>query len=76
MMSVVNDWKYSCEHNLSNTSINRISWVGQAACAYAINSSENIVRFAWWKLTDEEKNRANEKAKNAINYWEENICQK
>ena len=31
MMRVISEWKYSCEHNLTNESLNRIAYIGQAA---------------------------------------------
>lgn len=34
MKQVVSEWPYSCEHNLTNKSMNRIAWLGQSALAY------------------------------------------
>ena len=32
---VMNDWKYSLEHNLTNSGLNKVAWCGQAAaCVY------------------------------------------
>ena len=31
---IIVEWKYSCEHYLSNKSMNRIAWLGQAAVCY------------------------------------------
>lgn len=30
LKKVIKEWKYSCEHFLTNSSINKIAWLGQA----------------------------------------------
>lgn len=70
MVKVIEEWKFSCEHNLSDAAQNRRAWLGQAACALAMKCPEDIVRQAWWKLTDEQKTLANNEADNAIKIWE------
>lgn len=71
MMNVVNDWRHSCEHNLSNLTQNRKAWIGHAACAYANNCPEDIVRSAWSHLSEEQQRLANGVADKAIAHWEE-----
>lgn len=73
MIRVANEWKYSCEHNLSNTTQNRRAWIGHAACALANECPEDIVRQAWGHLTKEKQKLANSQADMAIEYWEQNI---
>ena len=75
MMRVVNEWLYSCEHNLSNKTQNRKAWVGHAAVALALGCPEDIVRSAWGHLTEEQQILANNEASIAIKYWETEICQ-
>ena len=70
MMRVVREWKYSCEHNLSNRQSNRQAWVGHAACALAFECPEDIVREAWRHLTEDQQIKANKEADKAIEYWE------
>lgn len=70
MRKVVREWKYSCEHNLSNKEQNRKAWIGHAACALAFNCPEDIVRQAWGYLTEKQQTLANKKAEKAIKYWE------
>ena len=70
MLRVVKQWKYSCEHNLSDTAQNRQAWIGHAACALAFNCPEDIVREAWHCLTDEQRKLANLEADKAIQLWE------
>lgn len=76
MMRVVKMWRYSCEHNLSNTEQNRVAWLGQAACSYALNCPEDITREVWWKISEKKRNAADEKAQEAIIYWEEQYAKK
>jgi hypothetical protein len=70
MLKVVDDWKYSCEHNLSNPTQNRKAWIGHAACAYAENCPEDIVRKAWSYLDEQQQIAANKKADEAIAAWQ------
>ena len=70
MISVVNDWVYSTEHNLSNKTQNRKAWIGHAACAYANMCPEDIVRKAWSYLSEKQQIDANKKADEAIMLWE------
>ena len=72
MRKVIIEWKYSCEHNLSNLSQNRQAWLGHAACAYAFQCPENIVRLAWHHLTEAQRVSANKQADKYIKLWEEN----
>lgn len=70
MLRVAEEWKYSCEHNLSNRTQNRRAWIGHAACALAAQCPEDIVRAAWAHLTEQQQIDANAAADNAIAYWE------
>ena len=74
MMRVAKEWKFSCEHNLSENWQNRKAWIGHAACALAFQCPEGIVREAWGYLTEEQQIRANEEAQKAIDWWEK--CQR
>jgi hypothetical protein len=71
MLEVVENWKYSCENNLSNLSINRKAWIGHAACCYKHGWPEYLVRRAWWNLTEKQRNLADKQALNAIKVWEQ-----
>ena len=79
MMSVAREWKNSCEHNLTNLGQNRRAWIGHAACAFAFGCPEDIVREAWWKLSDGQRELADAAADRAIEFWEkchlEGLCQ-
>lgn len=71
MLRVINEWPYTCMHNLSNPSINRRAFIGHAACALEINCPEYIVRQAWWRLTEDQRILADGQADNAIKIWEQ-----
>ena len=70
MKKVIKEWKYSCEHNLTDYSLNRQAWIGHAACCLAIGCPEEITREAWWNLTEEQQRLANIEADKAIKLWE------
>jgi hypothetical protein len=70
MLKVIKQWPISCEHNLTDFSINRKAWIGHAACCLALNVPENITRMAWHHLTEKQQDEANEKARIAIKIWE------
>jgi len=71
MKLVTENWKYSCEHNLSNISINRKAWLGHAACCFAHGYPEYLVRQAWWELTNEQRFLADNEAIKTIRLWEQ-----
>ncbi len=68
MRKVVDQWKLSCEHNLTKPGDKR-AWIGHAAVSMAIGCPEDIVREAWGHLTQEQQIAANAKASEAIEYW-------
>lgn len=65
---VINEWKYSCEHNLTNTSMNRIAWLGQASVCYLYKIPSKY-SSGWNLLTNQEQEKANETALKIINEW-------
>ncbi len=70
MLKVVDSWPISCEHNLSDTGMNRKAWIGHAAACLANGLPEDITREAWASLTKEQQDEANDQADFAIQYWE------
>jgi len=74
MEKVIEDFKFSCEHNFTNTSMNRVAWLGQASVAYAYKICDDITKIAWNYLDEETQNRANETAKRLVERWEQ--CRK
>jgi ParB-like chromosome segregation protein Spo0J len=68
LLIVITEWKYSCEHYLTNKSMNRIAWLGQAAmCAY--NGVPSVFCSGFNLLSEEEKNIANHTALEFLNMW-------
>lgn len=66
--AVITEWKFACEHNLTNKSMNRIAWLGQAACAYKYNIP-SVMCGGFALLTEEEQQAANETALQYLNKW-------
>ena len=71
MRRVTDEWRYSCEHNLTKVDTNRKAWIGHAAVALAMQCPEDIVREAWGYLTQEQQDLANMQAQQAIEHWEQ-----
>jgi ParB-like chromosome segregation protein Spo0J len=65
---VLNDWIHSCEHYLSNKSMNRIAWLGQAAMCYS-TGVPSIYCSGFNLLNEQQQNEANEIALEYLNKW-------
>jgi hypothetical protein len=73
MQKIIDKWIYSCEHFLSNVSMNRIAWLGQAACCLCHNTP-NLVTMLYWNFLEESVQiRSNNIAQNIITNWEQKI---
>lgn len=68
LTGVTSEWKHSCEHYLTNSAMNRIAWLGQAAACYAIGIPSEF-RGGFNLLTKEEQREANELALEFLNKW-------
>lgn len=62
------EWKYSCEHYLTNKSMNRIAWLGQAAVCYHSGVPSKYAG-TWFKLSKEQQDEANAVALKYLNIW-------
>lgn len=71
LQKVTTEWKYSCEHYLTNKAMNRIAWLGQASMCYA-TGVPSVFCAGFNLLTEDEKDRANEVALIYLNKWLEN----
>lgn len=69
MRKVIIAWPISCEHNLTETSMNRLAWIGHAATQWAINCPEDVTRQAWGMLTDKQREDADAEAQGALDEW-------
>ncbi len=65
---VINEWVYSCEHYLTNTAMNRIAWIGQAAMCYE-TGIPSVYCSGFNLLTEDQKMAANEVALDVLNDW-------
>jgi ParB-like chromosome segregation protein Spo0J len=68
LSNVINEWKYSCEHYLTNKAMNRIAWLGQAAVAYELGIP-SVFCSGWQLMSDESQKKANETALEYLNIW-------
>ncbi len=77
MERVVKEWPYSCEHNFTNEGMNKIAYLGQAACSLYKNVPSTVTMEAWSKVPKEFQDIADGIAESIINEWENNhTCQK
>lgn len=65
---VITNWKHSCEHYLTNSAMNRIAWLGQAAACFAMGIPASF-RGGFNLLTSEQAERANQIALDYLNKW-------
>ena len=65
---VIVEWKYSCEHYLTNRSMNRIAWIGQAAMCY-YSGVPSIFCGGFNLLTKQQQDDANAVALRVLNKW-------
>ena len=72
MNRVINEWANSCEHNLTNESMNKIAYIGQAACCIYAGVTSSITMEAWNLLDKDVQKRANGIAESILETWEIN----
>lgn len=65
---IVAEWTFSLEHYLTNDTMNRIAYMGQAALAYKFGIPSNC-RGGYHRLTPEQQTAADLAALDAINEW-------
>jgi protoheme ferro-lyase len=70
MNRVIDEWKYSCEQNLTNESINKIAYIGQAACCLYDRIPSTVTMEAWSLLSKEVQDRSDKIALEIISKWE------
>lgn len=64
------EWPNSCEHFLTNRSINRIAWLGQSAMCIE-TGVPSIYKSGFQLLSDEQRRMANETAQLFLTKWED-----
>ena len=65
---VFKEWPNSCEHNLTNSSMNRIAWIGQAAACVA-RGLPSTYRAGFAMLPIDKQTEANALALKYLNIW-------
>lgn len=65
---VIAEWKFSCEHYLTNERMNRIAWMGQSAMCIKTRVSKFFCG-GYFLLTKQEQKDADDVALVAINDW-------
>lgn len=68
LANVTSEWKHSCEHYLTNSAMNRIAWLGQAALCYKFGIPSEF-RGGYGLLTEAQQLAADEAALRALNNW-------
>lgn len=71
MSDVVAAWPNASQQFLTNTESNRRSWLGQAACCHCLGVPAIATRAAWWQLTEDQRDAANDAADQIIARWDE-----
>jgi hypothetical protein len=66
---IIKEWPYACEHNLTNEALNRIAYLGQAACALEYHVPHYVSCSGYNLLTPEEQQAADKKAEEYLNIW-------
>lgn len=67
---MISEWVFSSDQNLSNKSINRMAWVGQATCCFAHEAPDFVTKKAWDSMEQKDRDAANKTAIKLINEWE------
>jgi len=68
---VISEWKNSCEHYLTNNSMNRIAWLGQAAVCF-LSGVPSRYSGSWFDMPEKKQSEANELALKYLNIWLKN----
>ena len=68
LQGVLDKWPNSCEHYLTNESMNRIAWLGQSALCFS-KGVPNIYRGGFVDLPIELQEKANLTALKYLNKW-------
>ena len=69
MNKVIEKWVNSCEHNLTNESLNKIAYMGQGACCLFAGIPSTVTMGMWSKLSKKTQDRADKNAKTVLNKW-------
>lgn len=68
LREITAEWKFSCEHYLTNDRMNRVAWLGQASLAKALGIPA-VCRGGYQLLTADQKYAADQMALKYLNAW-------
>lgn len=66
--SMLSEWPHSAEHYLTNKSMNRLAWIGQASVCFKYGVPSKF-SSGWSLLTEEQQAAANAEALKVLNEW-------
>lgn len=72
---VFQEWPTACEHFLTDISLNRIAWLGQASAALALEIPRHF-RSGFMLLSEKAQRHANQVALTALKQWERSHARK
>jgi len=75
MNQVVKDWPFSTQHNLTNESMNRVAWLGQAAACIYCKCPSQITMESWRDIPESHRNEADRIAHEIIETYEKKSVQ-
>lgn len=70
-LQMIEKWPYACEHNLTDPSVNKIAYIGQASCCFNHGAPSELVKKAWWEIPEKNRNEADNVAREVLNIWKE-----
>jgi hypothetical protein len=73
MQSVINRWSISSQQNLSNLNMNRVAWIGQAACCIYSGVPSKATMRVWKMLDVKDQLRSDNVAIKIIRQWEQDV---
>jgi hypothetical protein len=62
-------WPTAAENQLTRPGAKSWSWLGAAACMHAVNVPQHCTRAAWWLMSKDQQDAANEVAEDARQKW-------
>ena len=69
---IIDKWRFTLQHHLSDESINKIAYIGQLACNYKYKIPEITTKKAWFMLDRETQNKANKTAEKLLKIYLKN----
>lgn len=71
MSDAVTRWPKAAAHHLTDGGMNQRAWLGWAACGLAAQVPAHMTRAAWWRLSEQQRQLANDAADRVITLYAE-----